>query len=120
MVHGLPSSQLAPANAIVVCEVLSKARTSAGGEATRPSVALTMSVYEPGATVERSSMHGSVSVHPTESGGAGGAGGAARASIAPDRYPAAPRAGVAKSVPPLSSEKATRCAPPPAPVLADA
>src|SRR2546427_1347553 len=106
MVHGLPSSQLAPANAIVVCEVLSKARTSAGGEATRPSVALTMSVYEPGASVERSSMHGSVSVHPTESGGAGSAGVSAWASIAADVLPAAPRVGLSKAFPPLPAEVA--------------
>src|SRR2546427_10739020 len=100
MVHGLPSSQLAPANAIVVCEVLSKARTSAGGEATRPSVALTMSVYEPGASVERSSMHGSVSVHPTESGGAGSPGGSARATDAADALPAAHRVGLWQPSPP--------------------
>src|SRR2546426_12453491 len=44
IVHGLPSSQLAPpANTIAVCEVLSKARRSDAGEAAMPSVALTMS-----------------------------------------------------------------------------
>ena len=118
IVHGLPSSQLVPANAIIVCEVLSKAWRSAGGEATVPSVALTMRAYEPGASADRSSPHGSLSAHATESAGAGSGGESACMSIASNVEPAAHRSGWSKSLPPVSSKMSTRCAVPPTVIVA--
>jgi len=77
-----------------------------------------MSVYEPGASVERSSMHGSVSVHPTESGGAVSAGVSAWATIAANVLPATHRLGLSKSLPPIASKMSTRCATPPTVMVA--